>query len=107
LPGDSTLRESPIKVVWVKIQEADKPDLIPDLTNAHKSEVLDTHLPREVYRRLLRSYSMAFLRISFMSCPTAWDDIVRRRTEQILARGPVATLDPGTLQRKREAGEQL
>ncbi|MDA0791495.1 MAG: hypothetical protein O2780_18830 [Proteobacteria bacterium] len=50
---------------------------------------------------------MAFLRISFKSCPTAWDDIVRRRTEQILARGPVATLDPGTLQRKREAGEQL
>ncbi len=35
----------------------------------------------------------------------AWDEFVRARTEQILARGPLATTDMEEMQRRREAGE--
>ena len=35
----------------------------------------------------------------------AWDDFVRSRVEQILARGPVASMDMMEMQRRREAGE--
>jgi len=37
----------------------------------------------------------------------AWDDMVRSRVEQILARGGVATFDPEYINRKRNAGEQV
>ncbi len=37
----------------------------------------------------------------------AWDDIVRNRLEQILARGPVASTDMEELLKRREAGEQF
>jgi NAD(P)-dependent dehydrogenase (short-subunit alcohol dehydrogenase family) len=35
----------------------------------------------------------------------AWDEFVRNRTEQILARGPAATTDMAEIQRRRGAGE--
>lgn len=35
----------------------------------------------------------------------AWDEFVRSRVEQILARGPVASVDMMEMQRRREAGE--
>ncbi len=35
----------------------------------------------------------------------AWDDFVRDRVEQVLARGPVATTDMEEMQRRRDAGE--
>ncbi len=37
----------------------------------------------------------------------AWDDAVRSRVEQILARGPQATTDMAELMQRREAGDQL
>lgn len=37
----------------------------------------------------------------------AWDDTVRGRVEQILARGPQATTDMAALLQRREAGDQL
>ncbi len=37
----------------------------------------------------------------------AWDDIVRNRVEQVLARGPVASADFEDLLRRQEAGESL
>jgi len=37
----------------------------------------------------------------------AWDDIVKGRVEQILARGGVATTDMTELLRRRDAGEQF
>ena len=37
----------------------------------------------------------------------AWDDAVRSRVEQILARGPQATTDMADLMQRREAGDQL
>ncbi len=37
----------------------------------------------------------------------AWDDTVRSRVEQILARGPQATTDMAALLQRREAGDQL
>ena len=37
----------------------------------------------------------------------AWDEIVEGRLRQVLARGPVASISPEVMMRKREAGEQL
>ena len=38
---------------------------------------------------------------------TAWDDMVRERFDRVLARGPALVPDPGEIQRKLEAGDQL
>ena len=35
----------------------------------------------------------------------AWDDFVRNRVEQVLARGPVASTDQTAMEKRREAGE--
>jgi NAD(P)-dependent dehydrogenase (short-subunit alcohol dehydrogenase family) len=37
----------------------------------------------------------------------AWDDLLVARMQQVIDRGPVATLDPAAMQQKRESGETL